>query len=234
MARPSSRDPSRAPRARPSGPGPTRHLIPWTPPPAQATAQILWSRSESPDQPGPQARPPRPRGAPASHSRGPRATKAAAGRAWSRGSGRRPGPHPHLPTLGHTRPHASPPPPPRPSIPLTLQPRALLPPRGGATAALGPPPTAAPPSSSSSSPKGGRAAAAQAGAEPRRRSPGRPRPQHSPVGGASRGEGAQVGGARGRGCERLRPFPPRALEQLQPGQFSDFRGSGFLVLSLPS
>lgn len=109
MPRPSSRDPSAAPRARPSGPGPTRHLIPWTPPPAQTTAQILWSRSESPDRPGPQAPPPRPRGAPASHSRGPRATKAAAGRAWSRGSGRRPGPHTHLPTLDHTRPRALPP-----------------------------------------------------------------------------------------------------------------------------
>lgn len=190
MPRPSSRDPSAAPRARPSGPGPTRHLIPWTPPPAQTTAQILWSRSESPDRPGPQAPPPRPRGAPASHSRGSRATKAAAGRAWSRGSGRRPGPHTHLPTLDHTRPRALPP----PAIPLTLRPPALVPPRGGATAAFGPPPTAAPPSSSSSSPKGGRAAAAQAGAEPPRRSPGCPRPPHSPVGGASRGEGP-----RGRG-----------------------------------
>ncbi|XP_021005994.1 vegetative cell wall protein gp1-like [Mus caroli] len=143
--------------------------------------------------------------------------------AWASPSPPYPGPHatPRLPT-----------PAPRPAIPLTLQPRALLPPGGGATAALDPPPTAAPPSSSSSSPKGGRAAAAQAGAEPPRRSPGRRRPQHSPVGGASRGEGVQVGGARGR--ERLRPFPPRALEQLQPGQFSDIRCSGFLVLSLHS
>lgn len=199
MARPSSRDPSAAPRAQPSGPGPTPHLIPWTPPPAQTTAPIPRSRSGSPDWPGPQAPPPRPRGAPASHSRGPRATKAAAGREWSRGSGSRPGPPSHLPTLGHTRPRASP-----SATLLTLQPPAPLPPRGGATAALGPPPTAAPPSSSSSSPKGGRAAAAQAGAQPPRKNPGRPRPRHSPVGGASRGEGPRRAGPR----SRVRSVPP--------------------------
>lgn len=108
MARPSSRDLSGVSRAQPSGPGPTPHLISWTPPPAQTTAPIPRSRSRSPDWPGPQAPTPRPRGAPASHSRGPRATKTAAGRAWSRGSERRPGPPSHLPTLGHTRPRASP------------------------------------------------------------------------------------------------------------------------------
>lgn len=142
MPRPSSRDSSAARRARPSGPGPTRHLIPWTPPPARTTALIPWSRSGSPDRPGPQAPPPRPRGAPASQSRGPRATKAAAGRAWSLGSGRRPGPPPHLPTLGHTRPRASPLPPRSPSSRrLRFLPAAARLPRS----ALLPPPLLLPP-----------------------------------------------------------------------------------------
>lgn len=107
-----------------------------------------------------------------------------------------------------------------PFLPRRSPPRppAPLPPRRGATAALGLP-QAAPPSSSSSSPKGGRAAAAQAGAEPHR-SPGRPRPRHSPVGGASGWGGAPEGGAVAAGARGPAPFP-----ELTPGQFSILGGS---------
>ncbi|XP_052011971.1 proline-rich proteoglycan 2-like [Apodemus sylvaticus] len=203
MPRPSSRDPFAGPRARPSGPGPDRHLIPWTPPPAQATAQIPRSGSESPT--GLARRPrrpglaePRPRTASGpGQQRRRRAGRGAEGRGAGLGLTL-------TALLWATR---DPAPPPRPAIPLTRQPPALLPPRGGTTAAFGPPPTAAPPSSSSSSPKGGRAAAAQAGAEPPRRSPGRPRPPHSPAGGASRGEGPRRAGPR----SRVRAAPPLSL-----------------------
>lgn len=133
------------------------------------------------------------------------------------------------PSPSYSGPHATPRLP--LATPLTQQPPAPLPPRGGATAAVRPPPNAAPPSSSSSSPKGGRAAAAQAGAEPPRRSPGRPRPPHSPVGGASRG--AEPGRAGPR--SGVRAAPPLSPCGLFSSCSQGIRVSGFLLLlSLPT
>lgn len=227
MPRPSSRDLSAGPRARPSGPGPCRHLIPWTPPPARATAQIPWSRSDGPT--GLARRPrrpglaePRPRTASGpGQQRRRRAGRGAEGRGAGLGL--------TLTALPWATRDPAPPPAPPSRSPgsrrLCFLPAAARRPRSDL---LLPPlllPPLPPPQREGALPRPRRERSRRAGARAARAL------RTAQQAGRRVGKGP---GGRGRGCERLHPFPPRTVQQLQPGQFSDVRGSGLLLLSLPS